>query len=194
LTIREKILGAEHPDTADSLNDMGVLFYELGKYELAESIIWRAFTVYKKVLGADNLTTQSTKESLLYLLNGPLSNREPLWKQADFVTASGYAKAITELSGQSNLSLVSLLLGANIANSNNQLERPIEALPNHKSSIEEVAIKLGISLDKQITPILDRTIPMDDELKSLLQEYSKSTLECLVDALMDQLHYPIEEE
>ncbi|MEI6269711.1 MAG: tetratricopeptide repeat protein [Methylococcaceae bacterium] len=194
LVIREKVLGAEHADTASNLNNLAGLLSHLGHYDEAEPLYRRALAIRGKVLGAEHAKTKIIQENLEILLNDPLNNRELLWKQPDFITATGYAKAITDLSGQSNLTLVSLLLGANIANSNEQLEKPIEELTKCKSSIQEDEIKLGISSDKKITPIFDRSIPMDDELKSLLQEYRKSTLECLVDALIDQLHYRIEED
>jgi hypothetical protein len=38
-----------------------------------------------------------------------------------------------------------------------------------------------------VSPILDRAVPMDEELNALLQDYRQSTLECLIDALIDQL-------
>lgn len=187
LAIREKVLGTNHPSTGDSLRSIAALFQIQGRYDASERLLWRTFAISEKVFGTEHNKTQTRKNDLISLYDGPLSNREMIWKQPDFITATSYAKAITELSNQSNLTLVSLLLGANIADSNKQLEKPIEALIKYKSSIEEIAIKTSLSLDNPIAPILDRSIPMDDELKSLLQEYRKSTLECLVDVLIDRV-------
>jgi len=43
LAIREKALGAEHPDVAQSLNSLaGLYYYNQGKYAEAESLYRRA--------------------------------------------------------------------------------------------------------------------------------------------------------
>ena len=117
------------------------------------------------------------------------SNPDLLWKQTSFVTATGYAKAITELSKQPLLTPISLLLGAHYANTNEEFQKPIEALTRRYTSLKNVAIKLGISIDNTITPIQDKTIPMDDDLKALLQRYRKTPFEYFIDALIDKLNY-----
>ena len=39
LAIRERVLGAEHPDTASSLNNLAILYAKQGKYEKAEPLL-----------------------------------------------------------------------------------------------------------------------------------------------------------
>ncbi len=46
---------------------------------------------------------------------------------------------------------------------------------------------MGLTSGQIVIPILDRPVPMDEKLKALLQDYRQSTLECLIDALIDQL-------
>ena len=116
--------------------------------------------------------------------NDLLSSRELLWKQADFIIAAAYAKSITLLLGQTSLTLSSLLLGAKTANLEGRLEKPIEALSKYESQIQEAENNLGLTTEQIVIPILDRAMPMDKELKALLQDYRQSTLECLVDALI----------
>ena len=67
------------------------------------------------------------------------------------------------------------------------LEKPLEALSKYESQIQEVENNLGLTAEQIVIPIHDRAMPMDEELKALLQDYRQSTLECLVDALIDQV-------
>ena len=187
LTIREKVLSSGHPDTANNLNNLAFLFENIGNYKEAERMYRRALVIMEKVSGAEHSNTQIIKDNIRSLLNGPLSNRELLWKQPDFITATGYAKSIAELSDQSSLTCSSLLLGARTANLAGRLEKPIEALTKHASLIEEAANNMGLTSGQIVIPILDRPVPMDEEIKALLQDYRQSTLECLIDALIDQL-------
>jgi hypothetical protein len=46
---------------------------------------------------------------------------------------------------------------------------------------------MGLTFGQMVSPILDRPVPMDEEIKALLQEYRQSTLECLIDALIDRV-------
>ena len=143
--------------------------------------------IRKKVSGAEHSKTQIIKDKIKSLLNGPLSNRELLWKQEDFIIAAAYAKSITLLLGQTSLTFSSLLLGAKTANLAGRLEKSIEALSKYESQIQEVENYLGLTAEQIIIPIHDRAMPMDEELKILLQDYRQSTLECLVDALIDRV-------
>ena len=54
LAIREKILGAEHPDVATSLNNLALLYDHQGKYSQAEPLYLRALAIHEKVLGAEH--------------------------------------------------------------------------------------------------------------------------------------------
>jgi hypothetical protein len=135
----------------------------------------------------ENKLIELVEENLKKLLNGPLNNRELLWKQADFISAAAYAKSITLLLGQSSLTFSSLLLGAKTAKHAGRLEKPIEALSKYESQIQEAENNLGLTAEQIVNPILDRAMPMDEELKILLQDYRQSTLECLVDALIDRV-------
>lgn len=119
-----------------------------------------------------------------------ITNGQLLWKQTDFITATGYAKAITELSNQPNLSLTALLLGTYVASHNDQLETPIEALTQQQTFLQNTLRELGLSKAKTITPITDKSIPMDEELKLLLQDYRNNTLECLINDSIAKIEIP----
>ncbi|MEO0415519.1 MAG: tetratricopeptide repeat protein, partial [Verrucomicrobiota bacterium] len=84
LAIREKQLGADHPDTATSLNNLAVLYYEQGKYKEVEPLYKRALAIKEKQLGADHPGTATTLSNLASLYNnqGKYEEAEPLYKQA----------------------------------------------------------------------------------------------------------------
>ena len=84
LTIREQALGADHPDTATSLNNLATLYQYQGKYEQAEPLLQRALTIREKVLGADHSDTASSLNDLagLYRDQGKYEQAEPLYQRA----------------------------------------------------------------------------------------------------------------
>jgi tetratricopeptide (TPR) repeat protein len=51
LAPRERVLGADHPDTALSLNNLAGLYQAQGAYERALPLYERALAICKRVLG-----------------------------------------------------------------------------------------------------------------------------------------------
>ncbi len=51
LAIREKALGPKHPDVAQSLNNLAVLYANLGDYARAEPLYQRALAIGGKTVG-----------------------------------------------------------------------------------------------------------------------------------------------
>jgi tetratricopeptide (TPR) repeat protein len=84
LAIREKSLGADHPDTAASLNNLAELYREQGKYADAEPLLKRALAIGEKALGADHRDTATSLNNLaaLYRELGKYADAEPLYKRA----------------------------------------------------------------------------------------------------------------
>ncbi|HEV2799522.1 MAG TPA: FxSxx-COOH system tetratricopeptide repeat protein [Pyrinomonadaceae bacterium] len=60
LTIRETLLGSEHPDVATSLHNQAWLRFNQGKYEEAESLSIRALTIRQEVLGTEHAHVADT--------------------------------------------------------------------------------------------------------------------------------------
>ena len=88
LAIRESALGAEHPDTAGSLNNLAVLYYYMGKKAEAVPLLKRAFEIFHKSLGRQHPNTQTILQSLLGLLNdlGQWEDALPLLAFVDSTT------------------------------------------------------------------------------------------------------------
>jgi tetratricopeptide (TPR) repeat protein len=68
LGIREKQLGAEHPDTAGSLNNMAALYERQGNYAEALPLYERALGIFERQLGRDHPSTQIVRGNYAGLL------------------------------------------------------------------------------------------------------------------------------
>jgi tetratricopeptide (TPR) repeat protein len=84
LDICERQLGADHPDTATSLNNLAYLHYSQGKYESAESLYQRALDIRERQLGANHPYTATSLNNLalLYESQGKYETAEPLYQSA----------------------------------------------------------------------------------------------------------------
>jgi tetratricopeptide (TPR) repeat protein len=68
LEARERVLGAEHPDTLTSVNNLAALYYGQGDYGAAEPLYRRALEASERVLGAKHPSTLAFLENLTQLL------------------------------------------------------------------------------------------------------------------------------
>jgi tetratricopeptide (TPR) repeat protein/DNA-binding XRE family transcriptional regulator len=84
LTIRERVLGLEHPDTASTLNNLAVLYFYQGRYEQAEQLLLRALVVREHVLGSEHPDIANTLDTmaLVYYYQGRYVEAEPLYQHA----------------------------------------------------------------------------------------------------------------
>jgi tetratricopeptide (TPR) repeat protein len=64
LAIREKVLGAEHPDTAGSLNNLGFLLWSQGDLSGARLYYERALAIFEARLGPDHPNTKAVRGNL----------------------------------------------------------------------------------------------------------------------------------
>jgi tetratricopeptide (TPR) repeat protein len=84
LSWSEKTQGPEHPNTANSLNNLAGLYYKQGAYTKAEPLFKRALAIYAKTLGPDHPDSAISLNSLavLYYNQGAHSKAEPLYLRA----------------------------------------------------------------------------------------------------------------
>ncbi len=54
LAVSETRFGANHPDTATSLNNLALLYESQGKYDRAEPLLQQALEIHEQQLGADH--------------------------------------------------------------------------------------------------------------------------------------------
>jgi tetratricopeptide (TPR) repeat protein len=84
LAIREAVLGADHPDTALSLNNLGALLDSMGDYAGARPYYERALAIREAVLGADHPDTALSLNNLGYLLQaiGDYAGARPYYERS----------------------------------------------------------------------------------------------------------------
>jgi serine/threonine protein kinase len=64
LDIQERILGADHPDTLNTMNSLSAIFIRLGRYAEAESLLLKTIPIKKDVLGAKHPSTIISMQNL----------------------------------------------------------------------------------------------------------------------------------
>src|SRR5438128_9924509 len=69
LAIRQQVLGPQHPHTARSLNNLATLYYNLGQYEDALSLLQQAVAIRQQVLGSEHPHTATSLNNLAILYN-----------------------------------------------------------------------------------------------------------------------------
>jgi len=84
LNIYEEELGANHPDVANSLNNLAALLQYQGKYADAELMLRRALKIIEEQLGTDHPIVANSLNSLAVLLQyqGKYADAEPLSRRA----------------------------------------------------------------------------------------------------------------
>jgi tetratricopeptide (TPR) repeat protein len=84
LTIRERVLGLEHPDTAASLNNLVGLLQDQGDLAGARRLCERALAIREKVLGLEHPDTAASLNELARLLRdqGDLAGARPFFERA----------------------------------------------------------------------------------------------------------------
>jgi eukaryotic-like serine/threonine-protein kinase len=84
LTIREKGLGAEHPDVATSLSNLAAVHLATGAYEEAQGLLERALAVREKALGPGHLlvATGLNNLALVYWSRGKYEEAKRLYARA----------------------------------------------------------------------------------------------------------------
>jgi CHAT domain-containing protein/Tfp pilus assembly protein PilF len=84
LEIREKILGPDHRDVADTLNSLATVYVNKGAYAKAEPLFQRALAVYEKALGPEHPSVARPLNNLaiLYWNRSEYDKAEPLSRRA----------------------------------------------------------------------------------------------------------------
>jgi tetratricopeptide (TPR) repeat protein len=84
LELTRRLLGEEHPDVAQSLNNLASLYYSQGRYAQAEQLIQQALELTRHLLGEEHpdVATSLNNLALLYYSQGRYAQAEPLFQQA----------------------------------------------------------------------------------------------------------------
>ncbi|RAR00817.1 TPR-like protein [Stemphylium lycopersici] len=92
LTGKEKAWGPEHTSTLDTVNNLGLLYANLGRLDKAEQMYQRALAGYEKAWGPEHTSTLDTVNNLgsLYADLGRLEQAEQMYQRA----LAGYEKSV----------------------------------------------------------------------------------------------------
>ncbi len=84
IAIGEQKLGPDHPDLASRLNNLGLLYYNQGKYTEAEALFHRAITISEQKLGLDHPDLPKWLNNLanLYKNQGKNTEAEALFQRS----------------------------------------------------------------------------------------------------------------
>jgi CHAT domain-containing protein/Tfp pilus assembly protein PilF len=84
LEIRERVLGVDHLNIADTLHSLALLYYNKRDYANAEPLYQRALIIREKVLGPEHPDVASSLNNLanLYSERGDYAKAEPLYQRA----------------------------------------------------------------------------------------------------------------
>jgi tetratricopeptide (TPR) repeat protein len=84
LAIREKALGPDHPNVAQSLHNLALLYYAQGAYDKAEPLYQRSLAIQEKAFGPDHPDVAASLHNLalLYYAQGAYDKAEPLYQRS----------------------------------------------------------------------------------------------------------------
>jgi CHAT domain-containing protein/tetratricopeptide (TPR) repeat protein len=84
LALREKALGPDHPDVAQSLNELARLYRIQGRFAEAEPLFKRSITIYEKALGPDHprVGTALSNLAVLYHAQARYTEAELLYRRS----------------------------------------------------------------------------------------------------------------
>ncbi|KIM98305.1 hypothetical protein OIDMADRAFT_202122, partial [Oidiodendron maius Zn] len=108
LEIRKRVLGAEHPATLDSMNNLASTYGNQGRWEEAEKLEAQAMEIRKRVLGAEHPDTLSSMNNLAltYQSQGRWEEAEKLFMQVIEIRKEVLGiEHSTTLSSMNNLAL-----------------------------------------------------------------------------------------
>jgi CHAT domain-containing protein/tetratricopeptide (TPR) repeat protein len=94
LAIREKALGRDHPDVANSLSNLALLYGRQERYTDAEPLYQRSLAIREKALGRDHPSVAISLNNLaaLYQDQGRYADAEPLYQRALAITETALGR------------------------------------------------------------------------------------------------------
>ena len=128
LSIREKLQGTNHPDTATSINDLARVLQTHGNLDRAQSLFERALTIREKILGSEHPDTATTLNDLGRLLRRreDLVRARPLIERALGIRQKAFGDDSPEVAS-SLINLGQLLKSkGNLSRARPLLERGVE--------------------------------------------------------------------
>ena len=74
---RKRVLGAEHPSTPTSINNLASTYWNQGRWKEAEEQFVQVMETRKRVLGAEHPSTLTSINNLVITLNSQSRTKRP---------------------------------------------------------------------------------------------------------------------
>ena len=166
LAMRQKLLGAEHPDVATSLNNLAFVLNSQGKFEAAETLHRQALAMRQTLLGAEHPDVATSLNNLAFVLKsqGKFEAAETLYRQALAMRQKLLGAEHPDVAASlNNLAMVHIRRGQFPA-----------ALPlfARAARIEESLLR-ATSSETRMKSALDKVRGQEDVLYGLLLEHSQ---------------------
>jgi len=102
--IHRNELGPEHPDVAQSLRILAIIYRDKGNYEKAESLFQHALDINEKALGPEhpNVATTLNALAVLYSKRGEYARAEPLYERSLTIREKALGPEHLEVAGPLN--------------------------------------------------------------------------------------------
>jgi tetratricopeptide (TPR) repeat protein len=174
LALREKALGPEHPDVAESLNNLAVLYHAQGQYAKAEPLLERALAIWENALGPEHPDVTRSLNNLAQLLQATnrLAEAEPLMRRALAIDEQSHGPAHPDIARDLN-NLAALLQATNrLAEAESLYRRALQideqgygpAHPDVAIRLNNLALLLK-STDRfaEAEPLMRRALAIDEQ-------------------------------
>jgi tetratricopeptide (TPR) repeat protein len=134
LALLEKALGPNHPNVADSLNTLAVLYQAQGAYTRAERLLIRALDIREKALGPHHPTVATNLNNLAVLCwtHGAYAQAKPLLARAADIAEQQLRTMLARLSESRKRDLMALLQG----DTDRLVSFHADATPNDSPALE----------------------------------------------------------
>jgi tetratricopeptide (TPR) repeat protein len=108
MAIREQTLGPDHPDVAQSLNNLALLYNNEGRYADAEPLYKRSLAIYEKALGPEHpdVALSLNNLALLYDNQGRYAEALPLVRKTISNKTAAIWAALPALLGAQSAKLI----------------------------------------------------------------------------------------
>lgn len=142
MKLRKRLLGDEHPDVSQTLNNLAYLYYTQGRYSEAEPIYQHVLEIDQRLLGNEHLNIAGDLNNLatLYYDQGRYDKAEPLFRRA--------LELRKRLLGEHPYVAESL---SNLAGLCYSQERYSEALPLYWQALAIREQQLGLNYTRTVT-------------------------------------------
>ncbi len=189
LPVYERVFGLNHLNTATVQSKLAGCLAAEHNYASAEPLFRRALTTAEGQLGRKHKFTNSLSTWLTDVLNALGRNPDPnvLLSRGDFISVTGFAKAVASKASVSELTSLHFLAGAYIAVRQDQIwGEDIGKLlkPKTDRAAQAALAAIGVDISGPLDPVHEK-MPVSQDLKRIIGANARTSISALMDELAD---------